>query len=585
MKHFQLFLLLCIVQYSAVEVLANNIKVTNVSTTGQVIVAPNNPNNYTNIVFDLTWDNSWRNIVNWDAAWIFVKYQINSDPLKRWYHARLSPNGDGYTVLLENQIEPEFSPVSDSVGVFLFRKNQGAGNINWSQVKLRWYYRSNGVNGVMGTGAQVSDNVDVTIKVFAIEMCYVPTGGFFVGSGGTKDFRSLTDGMWKASNNTGPTIKYYIGSEGTIPLGTSDTPGFLRSIDGLLDNLAPFVPAAYPKGYQSFFCQKYEITQGEFRDFLNTISFSQQQSTGTVVLGRTIYPHFTTTVGAYLGGGNGNNPVFFPENRQGLKCIANPGAGMPCIFACDLNNNGIYDETTYSSSTGDGIDIPCKLTYYDGISYADWSGLRPMSELEFEKACRGNIAPFPDECAWGTSGYCGASSTFTIYSFNSGTGGTPYEAMFNDCASTASYGNAAWGQQGGIGSIGTYINGPVRVGAFAKSTTNRVESGASYYGIMELSGNMTERCVILSTLNGLQFDGQYHGDGWLLSSGLTDIVNWQHLGQLNPMHWAMMMRGGNWFENGGTFRPGIQASFRSGLGNSFWPRYNYFGFRCVRTAN
>jgi hypothetical protein len=37
-------------------------------------------------------------------------------------------------------------------------------------------------------------------------------------------------------------------------------------------------------------------------------------------------------------------------------------------------------------------------------AFADWSGLRPMSELEYEKACRGyNTPAVPNEYAWGNA--------------------------------------------------------------------------------------------------------------------------------------------------------------------------------------
>ena len=45
----------------------------------------------------------------------------------------------------------------------------------------------------------------------------------------------------------------------------------------------------------------------------------------------------------------------------------------------------------------------------DGAAYADWSGLRPMTELEFEKACRGNQTPVANEFAWGTASITAAT--------------------------------------------------------------------------------------------------------------------------------------------------------------------------------
>jgi len=36
------------------------------------------------------------------------------------------------------------------------------------------------------------------------------------------------------------------------------------------------------------------------------------------------------------------------------------------------------------------------LSWWDGAKFAAWAGLRPMSELEYEKACRGPLKPVPD---------------------------------------------------------------------------------------------------------------------------------------------------------------------------------------------
>ena len=67
--------------------------------------------------------------------------------------------------------------------------------------------------------------------------------------------------------------------------------------------------------------------------------------------------------------------------------------------------------------------------------------------------------------------------------------------------------------------------GNVRVGLFAKSTTNRVQSGASYYGIMELSGSLRERVVNVGTPIGRAFTGNL-GNGIIDVNGNANVANW-----------------------------------------------------------
>ena len=43
------------------------------------------------------------------------------------------------------------------------------------------------------------------------------------------------------------------------------------------------------------------------------------------------------------------------------------------------------------------------ISWDDGCAFADWAGLRPYTELEFEKACRGQKKPIPADFPWGTA--------------------------------------------------------------------------------------------------------------------------------------------------------------------------------------
>ena len=93
MKKILLFVTAVIVTAFATK--ANNVTVSNVSLTGQNTSAGlNNVANYTNVKFDVSWDNSWRvsgtgTPNNWDAVWVFVKYK-ESGSGQIFKHAKLS---------------------------------------------------------------------------------------------------------------------------------------------------------------------------------------------------------------------------------------------------------------------------------------------------------------------------------------------------------------------------------------------------------------------------------------------------------------------------------------------------------------
>ena len=88
-----------------------------------------------------------------------------------------------------------------------------------------------------------------------------------------------------------------------------------------------------------------------------------------------------------------------PTYRNGIE-IQTPGVAstMPAVYANDFTDDGGYDQND------DGQDIACNfLNWADGAAYADWAGLRPMTELEYVKASRGTRSPVVNEYAWSTT--------------------------------------------------------------------------------------------------------------------------------------------------------------------------------------
>ena len=305
---------------------ANNISVSNVYTTGQ-----NTTDGYIMVQFDINWENSWRidnlhgdGITNWDAAWVFIKYRLAGGD---WQHAKLNNSGNtkgnGIGALIQVGLVDETAAFDNStnpaVGAFIYRSAIGVGNFALAGTRLRWNYRANGL----------ADDAVVDIKVFAVEMVYVPQGSFYVGSGGTE-----TSAFYTYPNTTSP---YLISSENAINVGTTNGYLYYASSTYGGDQSGP-IPAAFPKGYAGFYCMKYEIVQQQYVDFLNTLTQTQANAR-------------KFTASDYRYGITGNN--------VGSYATTNP------YVACNY------------------------LNWDDGTAYSDWSGLRPMSELEFEKLAAG----------------------------------------------------------------------------------------------------------------------------------------------------------------------------------------------------
>jgi formylglycine-generating enzyme required for sulfatase activity len=455
---------------------ANNISISNVSITGQNVAAGvNNSANYSLIKFDVSWENSWRSSsLNWDAAWIFIKYRVNAGP---WQHCNL--NNTGHTAPSGSTIDAGLITPSSAfnitsnpaVGAFIYRSADGNGTVNYQNVYLRWNYGSQ----------SVPDNAILDIQAFAIEMVYVPTGTFAVGDGATNG-NQFTITTINTSNST------------TTPSGSGSLGG---QAGGLPSGQTAPTSSSWPNGFNAFYCMKYEISQGQYRDFLNTLQYSMQ-------INRTIQS--ITSIG--------NMALVLGSNAQANNGIKVKTAGVasatPAVFGCDVNNNNLFEETN------DGEWASCNfLSKLDVLSFLDWSGLRPMTEMEFEKSCRGILTPVTNEMAWGTS-----QMNVTSYTFANR--GAHNEQI-----------TAGYSTQNGVGNShyptdGWPYTGPMRGGIFAGNSANssRLTSGGTFFGIMELSGNTSEIVVSLYNSNGRAFLGT-HGDGLLNSNGEKTNIDWE----------------------------------------------------------
>ncbi|KAA3625557.1 MAG: hypothetical protein DWP94_00520, partial [Flavobacterium sp.] len=306
---------------------SNNIQLSNVSYSKETGI----------VQFDLTWENAWMNEKNHDAVWVFVKF-IHKDG--SYIHGNLAASyheaSNNFGPTMEVQVS------KDRVGAFI--------------VPLEYHRGAVIANFKLKIDNELLKRIgeEHEVRVYAIEMVYIPEGAFYVGA---TEQEAIDYASFYESDASGEPIgPYKIFSEDqTIKVGKSAGDLYYKTGGSpYRGDRSGVIPADFPKGHQAFYMMKYETSQGLYSDFLNAIHPE---------LAAALSPH---TVEDYY-------------DKKG----------------CIRFENGTYRADTY--------DRPANfISWDDGMAFADWAGLRPMTEFEFTKAARGPEEPFEHEFPWGT---------------------------------------------------------------------------------------------------------------------------------------------------------------------------------------
>lgn len=466
-KLFAKALFSAVCTFFAAKMQANNLRITETA----VDVAAST------VTFKIAWDNSWYSNAgapnNWDGVWVFVKNQNCATRL--WAHTNLSATSSDHSTSAPLQVDA----VTDGKGVFVRRAAPGGGNIAETTVTLKM------------TGLNTANTYN--FKVYGIEMVNVPQGAFKIGD----------------ATITGAFNEMDVTSDGAITaaaLGGTPASGN--------------IPVAYPTGFNSFYAMKYEISQEQYVDFLNALTYDQQKA-------HTVTDPISAagTWAMYTG-----KDVL---GKNGIK-ISTPGANnaIPAVYSCDATPG-------VENNINDGQNIAMNYLKWDDVAaYLDWSALRPMTELEFEKLCRGAGQPrVAGEYPWGTIDlqYVEPAKVLNLL--------RPDEKY-----NTAVYGLCNYGYTGYYQTLS--YNNPLRVGFSATASSGRASSGAAYYGAMQMGGNVTE-LVINTTPNGAVFLGNL-GDGTLAANGAADTTSWPagNSVAVGERGGSLRVDGWNWSNNG-----------------------------------
>lgn len=380
-------------------------------------------NNTAYTVLNISWDHAWKNGKNHDGVWLFFKSLPKTGG---YHHIRVEKEGHAViSVFSQKDVDLDFQIPDDQTGLFIAPANTFRGDIEIS-VRIMLQYSS-------------FENINVrkaAFNAYGIEMVHVPGGSFKVGS---TDEQSLNYGSFYKPDKRGKASGWVEIASEDQELEVSQTGDlFYRANEGYEGDQTGTISSTFPKGFAPFYIMKYEPTEGQYTDFLNSLTAAQ--ASDRIIFNEKNYYESGGTIAEK----DGRYASRFPDK--------------PCAF----------------------------MSWDDAMAYADWAGLRPMTEFEYTKACRGPSAPVTGEYPWGTV------SKDKIQRLPNADGQL---VMIN-----------GWDES-------------------KLTDENKKYFGASWYWVMDLSGSMWERLVTIGHPNGRNFDGT-HGDGAISPEGYANTQNW-----------------------------------------------------------
>ncbi len=292
--------------------------------------------------------NAFRQDLSHTAVWVFFKVRAADTPV--WQHVRLTAdrvmNPTGYGCADGNAPVDLMVPDGEDgfTGLFIRLADHSPGlTLAARRVTAIWDYTVN---------TNITQDTKVEMRAFAIRMMYIPKGPFWLGSGGREMY-----GFHQYTDDQQDTLPFKVTGPGAIPTGKEKGRLWAR---GSEPEDGGEIPATFPTGYAAFYCMVNPVDGIPFAAYLNTLT---QEEANERFAGDLVTRTEMAVNDHASGMATGTNYFYSGSNRS--------------------KANGVWD-----------------LSYLDGALYSAWAGLRPMTELEYEKALRGFRDPVPDEAGY-----------------------------------------------------------------------------------------------------------------------------------------------------------------------------------------